>query len=96
MIAGQENTLALANLEFDFTLIKIKAPVEYRGLGECLSKKLKDAAEDGISHITARKLGALQAYGRRVTEIAQMPDINPRGTESDGAFVDHVGAVLKQ
>jgi len=104
MSASQENTLALANVNFDFALIKCEAPLEYKGLGKCLSKKRKKAAEDGPSHITARKLGALfesdipdvpyliQAYGRRVTQIAEQPNVNPRGSNSDGAFSDHVGA----
>lgn len=102
--ASQENTLALANLKFDFTLIKCEAPAEYQGLGECLSKGRKDAAEDGPSHVTARKLTALfesdipavphliRAYGRRVSEIAKMPTVNPKGRKSDGAFADYVGA----
>jgi hypothetical protein len=55
-------------------------------------------------HSTAGKLGALfmddlpevpqllQAYGRRVTEIAEMPSVNPKGSRSDGVFANHVGA----
>lgn len=31
-------------------------------------------------------------HGRRVTEIAEMPSVNPKGSQSDGAFADHVGA----
>lgn len=102
--ASPEFNTALANLKFDFSLFKIEAPAEYKGLGESLSSRRKIDAEDGSSHITARKLGALfedsipetpnvfQAYGRRVTQIAQTPQYNPKGTRADGPFADHVGA----
>ena len=33
-----------------------------------------------------------QAYGRRATEIAEIPHLNPKGTSADGPFADHVGA----
>ncbi|KAK7959054.1 uncharacterized protein PG986_003908 [Apiospora aurea] len=59
---------------------------------------------DGPLHVTARKLGALfqsawpkdpsltQAYGLRSSEIAKLPEVNPRGTARHGLFADHVGA----
>ena len=100
-----ENSASLANLNFDFTLVKLEAPAEYNGLGATISRKRKDDAEDGALHRTARKLGALfegllpptedlfRAYGRRVSEISFMPDINPReGLERGGIFAGHVGA----
>ncbi|KAI4117187.1 MAG: hypothetical protein LQ338_007598 [Usnochroma carphineum] len=102
--ASQEFNAALAHLKFDFSLVKIEAPAEYQGLGKSLSKRRKIDAEGGSSHVTARKLGALfedaipetphifQAYGRRVTQIAQTPQYNPKGTRADGPFADHVGA----
>ncbi|KAF2015051.1 hypothetical protein BU24DRAFT_410730 [Aaosphaeria arxii CBS 175.79] len=101
--ASQENTMALLNLNFDFAMIKCDAPAEYKGLGKALSTNRKNAAENGELHIVARKLGALfssdipdvpdlvRAYGERVSEIAQMPNINPKGSTSHGAFADHVG-----
>jgi len=105
LITGtQETTLALASINFDFALFKMEAPVEYQGLGNALSSKRKHDAENGSTHVTARKLGALfedelpevphliQAYGRRVTEIAEMPNVNPKGSSRDGPFRDHVGA----
>lgn len=104
MQVSQETTLAFANFNFDFTLIKYEAPDEYRGLGDSLSKKRKHAAEDGASHFTARKLSALfksimpqvpnlvQAYGQRATEIAKTPAVNPKGSKTQGAFSEHVGA----
>ncbi|KAI9718267.1 MAG: hypothetical protein M1812_004257 [Candelaria pacifica] len=102
---SQETTLALANLNFDFSLVKWEAPVEFQALGASFSSKRKRNAEDGTAHITARKLGALfagdlpdtphllNAYGRRVSEIAEKPNFNPRGKmQVDGAFAGHVGA----
>ena len=105
LISGrQEITAALANVNFDFSILKIEAPAEYAGLGSTLSKRRRIEAEDGASHITARRLGALfeselpdvpslvSAYGRRVTEIAAQSSVNPKGRSSDGPFADHVGA----
>ena len=57
--ASNETTLALANVNFDFSLIKVEAPVEYKDLGAALSTKRRSAAEQGASHSTARKLGCL-------------------------------------
>lgn len=100
----QETTLALANLNFDFSIIKLAAPLEYKELGAHLSKKRKREAEDGALHRTARKLGALfvddlpnighleKAYGLRVSEIASNDKVNPQGSNADGAFEEHVGA----
>ena len=77
-----ENTLALANLNFDFTLVKLEVPQEYQGLRNALSKRRVENAEEGPMHRTARKLGALfeqilppiktliKAYGVRVSEIS--------------------------
>lgn len=31
--ATQESTFAQANINFDFSLVKMEAPLEYRGLG---------------------------------------------------------------
>ena len=57
--ATQENTLALANINFDFSLYRVDAPPEFNGLGATLSAKRKREAEFGSSHVTARKLGAI-------------------------------------
>ena len=103
-VATQEFTTALANINFDFSLVKMEAPLEYRRLGSALSSKRKRDAEEGSTHITARKLGALfsddlphtpnlsRAYGLRVSEIAENPRFNPRGSYRDGPFIDNVGA----
>lgn len=76
-----ELTIAAAAFNIDFTLLKIEAPKEYQGLGNALSANHRAEAENGQSHITARRLGALfdskltrvlhliDAYGKRVSEI---------------------------
>lgn len=77
-----EVTLAAANINFDFTLVKYEAPKEFHQLGNSLSKLRVHNAEYGPIHITARRLGALfdglspptpcllKSYGSRVSEIA--------------------------
>lgn len=102
--ATQESTFALANINFESSLVKMVAPIEFRGLGSTLSSKRKRDAEEGSTHITARKLGALfaddlpntpnlsHAYGLRVSEIAENPKFSPRGSYRDGPFIDNVGA----
>jgi hypothetical protein len=81
--ATNEVTVAAANINFDFTLVKCEAPKEYHALGNSLSRKRKQDAELGSAHITARRLGALfegvcpstpklvRAYGSRASEIAE-------------------------
>ena len=101
--ASNETTLALANLNIDFSIIKIEAPPEFRDLGSALSSKRKSAAEHGMSHSTARKLGSLfeqaipptprlfKAYGLRSSEIAKSYAVNPKGRKSLGPFAEHTG-----
>ncbi|KAK8108843.1 hypothetical protein PG984_014644 [Apiospora sp. TS-2023a] len=81
--ATQELTVAAANLNFDFTLMKFEAPAEYQTIGTLLSPKRVREAETGPIHVTARKLGALfegvcpdtpnliKAYGIRASEISR-------------------------
>ena len=105
MLSGvQETTATLAQINFDFSMIKMEAPLEFRPLGQALSRKRKHNAEDGEAHITARRLGALfakeipdishlaHAYGLRVSEISQDPKVNPQGRDADGALAAYVGA----
>lgn len=100
----QETTLALANLNFDFALCKVEAPMEYQGLGECLSKRRRAAAESGNEHIFARKLGALfshmlpatpnlvRAYGKRATEIIlESSNRESPSARKDGVFGEWTG-----
>jgi hypothetical protein len=96
-----ENTVALANLNFDFALVKVSVPKEYSEVGALMSNKRKLEAESGQLHQTARKLGALfegsvpstpalyKAYGKRVSEIAKDPEVNPR--EQGGLFAEQMG-----
>jgi hypothetical protein len=102
--ASQENTFAFANFNFDFSLVHYEAPESYRQIGSCISTRRKKSAEDGSTHVTARKLVALfhsvipdvphlvNAYGQRATEILKRADLNPTGTENHGVFGDHLGA----
>src|SRR5271170_7722630 len=98
-----ENSVSLASLNFDFTLIKLEAPAEFNGVRTMISQKRKIDAEEGVLHQTARKLGALfqgmlpsissliKAYGKRVSEISEIPRINPRPSDKDGIFANQIG-----
>lgn len=102
--ATQETTLALANLSFDLALIKVEAPKEYSGVGQHLSKKRRDAAENGDEHVIARRLGALfrqalpltpaliTAYGSRCSEISKHSAAAQKNIRSKTLFDDWVGA----
>lgn len=100
---NNENILALANFNFDFTLIKFEAPKEFASIGNSLSLLRRADAEQGKIHKTARKLAALfeplvpstpnllKAYGTRSSEIASDPQANPRGSKDHGPFTDFIG-----
>src|SRR6266516_2006171 len=95
-----ENSVSLANLNFDFTLVKVEAPPEFQGVGTTISHQRKIDADDGAVHHTARKLGALfegilpdtpdlyKAYGTRVSEISQSKTVNPQASIKDGIFAN--------
>lgn len=101
--ACYETNVALATFNIDFSLIKLEAPQEFRGLGNELGPARKEAAENGPQHATARKLGAffqhclprtphlIKAYGKRSSEIASCRQVNPRASQYEGNFADHVG-----
>ncbi|OTB05969.1 hypothetical protein M426DRAFT_48594, partial [Hypoxylon sp. CI-4A] len=98
-----EFTVAAAAFNFDFSLIKVEAPQEFHGVRDALSLQRRNDAEDGIPHITARKLGALfepitpevphliQAYGKRVSEICSNLDMKPEHRPHLGAFEAQAG-----
>ncbi|KAJ4295112.1 hypothetical protein N0V90_007121 [Kalmusia sp. IMI 367209] len=98
-----ETTLALANFNFDFSIIRMEAPAEYRDVGNRLSKRRRKEAEEGKIHSTARKLGALFAdvvpqvpnleriYGLRASEIVADPSVNPEASSAYGALQVYVG-----
>lgn len=82
--SNQEVTLALANLNFDFSLVRIEAPKEYLSISSSLSPRRRWEAESGNLHRTARNLAALfqdvlvqtptlfNKYGIRASEIASL------------------------
>ncbi|KAL7787296.1 hypothetical protein V8C43DRAFT_324093 [Trichoderma afarasin] len=100
---SHELTVAAANLNFDFTLIKVEAPKEYSGVNDSLTEVRRENAENGALHRTARKLGALfdgippraehllAAYGNRVSEICQKAKITPQDRERHGIFARYCG-----
>jgi hypothetical protein len=102
--AHNENSLSLANINFDFTLVKLPPPKEYDGLGTSISGRRKLDAEDGELHRTARRLGALfeiilpatpalfRAYGQRVSEISQSELVTPQASGRHGIFTKELGA----
>lgn len=98
-----EFSLAAANLNLDFTLIRLEAPKEFRGIDNSLSDVRRENAERGTLHRTARKLGALfdgvpppaehllSAYGKRVSEICERKHIDPKERARHGIFSQFVG-----
>lgn len=102
--ATNENYAALANVKFDFSLIKMEAPIEFNGIVSALSARRRVEAEEGLSHKTARRLGTLfedlvpstpkliSAYGLRMSEIMNTSGVNDIGTGQHGPFEPYVGA----
>jgi hypothetical protein len=102
--ATNENYAALANLKFDFSLIKMEAPMEFNGVVSALSDRRHVEAEDGPSYKTARRLGALfedlvpttpkliSAYELRMSEIMNTSGVNDVGADQHGPFKPYVGA----
>lgn len=95
--------LALATLNFDFSLVKVEAPLGFKPLAQQLAVRRLKNAESGTHHITARKLGALfhhalpptsnliEAYGTRASEIASSKSLNSDESKYYGIFSEHVG-----
>jgi hypothetical protein len=102
--ATNENYAALANVKFDFSLVKMEAPIEFNGIASALSARRRVEAEEGPSHKTARRLGALfedivpstpkliSAFGLRMSEIMNTSGVNAIGTGQHGPFEPYVGA----
>jgi hypothetical protein len=103
-----DHNLSLLNVTVDFShsdfsLWKCPAPAEFSAVGAALSSQRRINAEDGPTHKTARRLGALfeqlipstpkllKAYGLRSSEIIGTPGLNPKGTDKDGPFEAYVG-----
>ena len=101
--AVAENTIALAHMNVDFSLIKVEAPAELQPLRGVLSKKRIESAEHGSLHILARRLGVLfdglvgdtpnlrKVYGMRASEIALAASAGQKQPSSYGIFADQVG-----
>ncbi|KAL6719748.1 hypothetical protein ACLMJK_001669 [Lecanora helva] len=101
--ATQETTVALAALNFDFSVFKTEAPAEYKLVGTSLTSHRREFAEDGDIHSTARKLRAIfaqilpstpslyQAYGKRASEIASSSQVSKHDKATSGAFSEHLG-----
>lgn len=99
----KEATLALANLNFDFSLVKVEPPREFRQLGNALSLRRRKTAEEGSIHRTARKLGALfeqisipgpelvKAYGQRASQISSSDIAQNTEWYLNNIFQEYVG-----
>lgn len=102
--ATNENTLALASIKTDISLIKVEVPPEYTSLNAALTSKRRIAAEEGTAHQTARRLGILfqdllpstplllRAYGRRSSEISEKSAAKADGTPTGSIFANFLGA----
>lgn len=100
--ASNENTVALVNVNADFSLIKLEAPNEFKDLGRSLTHHRRELAEEGAVHRTACRLGALfesiaplsplviKAYGARVSEISRS-HTNENSATRHGVFADCIG-----
>lgn len=101
--ATHETSIALGNINFDFALFKVEAPVEYTAVGAALTPYRRAVSEEGDIHSTARKLRALfeqllpatpslyKAYGIRASEIVQSPIANPKQASRNGPFGKYTG-----
>lgn len=99
-----ENTAALINVNLDFSLIRCDPLPEFQAIGPAISIHGRKEAESGQIRKTACTLGFLfqellpettalfRAYGRRVSELLDQPEVNPKGTASDGPFKSFIGA----
>ncbi|MCJ1333973.1 hypothetical protein MMC10_010680 [Thelotrema lepadinum] len=104
MSIPQDLTVAAANFNLDFSLMKVEAPKEFHGLRDALSTHRRGDAEEGQAHVTARKLGALfeakvpkiqhliEAYGKRASAISSRSNAETKeNTDRFGSFAAHVG-----
>jgi hypothetical protein len=57
-----ETMMALVNMNIDFSVVRYEARPEIQEVGNRLWKRRKIEAEDGKTHHTARRLGALFAF----------------------------------
>jgi hypothetical protein len=75
LVSGQnENTLALANINFDFALLKVEAPPEYHSVGQALSPTRRKIAEDGDLHRIYLSTPSDFVYANDITSQRQLED----------------------
>ncbi|KAM0466468.1 hypothetical protein ACHAP7_012221, partial [Fusarium lateritium] len=98
-----ELTVAAANFNLDFSLMKVEAPKEFHGVRDALSSHRRDEAEEGQPHTTARKLGALfeaiipavpdliQAYGKRASSISSQATAETQAKPNIDLFAAQAG-----
>lgn len=103
VVGSPTQALDIADLGFDFSILKIPAPDEYRPVGESLSRLRRKEAEDGRIHSTARKLSILfsgilpdtpqliRSYGLRASEICEASVASESHRHNDGIFSDYEG-----
>ncbi|KAI1383641.1 uncharacterized protein F4822DRAFT_83596 [Hypoxylon trugodes] len=96
-----DSTQTLLSLNFDFSIAKFEPPREFHELGRCLTAGRRSIAEDGLLHITARRLAAsfrpllpqtptlIKCYGLRASEIAKASTESL--PDSVGVFTSQVG-----
>jgi hypothetical protein len=101
--ATNEVTVAAANINFDFSIVKYEAPKEFHPVGQLLSDRRKRDAEDGKSHTTARRLAVLfagvcpktpalvAAYGKRASDIATRATSNVSKAHFASVFSQYTG-----
>ncbi|KAJ9137738.1 Nitrate reductase (NAD(P)H) [Pleurostoma richardsiae] len=97
-----ELTVAAANFNLDFSLMKVEAPKEFHGVRDALSSYRRNEAEEGQPHVTARKLGALfeaivppipnltRAYGTRASDISSRSKAKTQQSDA-GIFTAQAG-----
>ena len=56
VVSGKQetNVAGLATINVDFSMVKVEPPVSFRALGGALSTNRRQAAEEGLQHVTAR------------------------------------------
>lgn len=99
-----EVTVAAANFNINFSLMKVEAPKEFHGLRDALSRTRRREAEEGVCHVTARTLAALfesvippiprltETYGKRVSEVCEQLKETSQRSINLGLFADRAGA----
>ncbi|EHK42004.1 hypothetical protein TRIATDRAFT_185471, partial [Trichoderma atroviride IMI 206040] len=86
---ANENTVALVNLNVDFSVFRCHPSPEYLAVGSALTTKRKHEAENGAIHATACKLGFL--FHQILPDTPKLLQAY-EGTEDDGPFRAFIGA----